>query len=273
MSPRAHEPDVADLEEVIENGPFRIRFPAQSELDQDEEWCEVEVDAAWQRIRFHDYHEVYKIPGLYETIFYRTLRCNSPKTVVELLRGTLQEHNYLAEELRVLDVGAGNGMVGEELQALGTRNIVGVDIIPEAKEAAERDRPWVYNEYFVADMTDLDEDQHQWFENAKFNAMTTVAALGFGDIPVQAFYNAYNLVGAGGWVAFNIKEDFLKPATSEPSGFASLIQRMTQEECLQIDTYKRYCHRLNIAAEPLYYIAVIAQKQYDIPADWTQNGA
>lgn len=268
MHVTGNEPNAVDLEEVIENGPFRIRFPRQEELEQDEEWCEVEVDGVWRRIRFHDYHEVYQIPGLYETIFYRTLRCNSPQTVVELLRGALLEHNYPPEELRVLDVGAGNGMVGEQLQGLGTRNIVGVDIIPEAKEAAERDRPWVYNEYFVADMTNLDEDQQRWFENAGFNAMTTVAALGFGDIPVRAFYNAYNFISDGGWVAFNIKEDFLKTTSVEPSGFASLIQRMTQEECLQIELYKRYCHRLNIAAEPLYYIAVVAQKQYDIPSQW-----
>lgn len=266
MNVHGNEPSVADFEEVIENGPFRIRFPRQSELEQDEEWCEVEVDGTWRRIRFHDYQDVYRIPGLYETIFYRTLRCNSPKTVVELLRGTLLEHNYPPEELRVLDVGAGNGMVGEELQTLGTRNIVGVDIIPEAKEAAERDRPWVYNEYVIADMANLTGEQRAWLEGADFNALTTVAALGFGDIPIRAFYNAYNLIESGGWAAFNIKEDFLKPGQSEPSGFAALMQRMTQDGCIQIELYKRYCHRLNIAAEPLYYIAVVAQKQYDIPA-------
>lgn len=266
MSVSKNESQLADFEEVIENGPFRIRFPKHSELGQDEEWCEVEVDGVWRRIRFHDYHDVYQVPGLYETIFYRTLRCNSPKTVVELLRGTLLEHNYVPEDLRVLDVGAGNGMVGEELQTLGTRNIIGVDIIPEAKQAAERDRAWVYNEYFVADMANLNEEQRHRFEKASFNTLTTVAALGFGDIPVPAFYNAYNFIADGGWVAFNIKEEFLKGGQAEPGGFASLLQQMVQEECIQMELYKRYCHRLSIAGEPLYYIAVIAQKQHDIPS-------
>jgi len=253
------------FEDVIESGPFPIRFPHQSHLEQDEEWCEVEVEGAWRRIRFHDYHEVYSIPGLYETIFYRTLRCNSPKTVIELLRATLLEHSYAPEELRVLDMGAGNGMVGEELQSLGTRDIVGVDIIPEAKAAAERDRPWVYNDYLVADMTRPTEEQRRRLEQARFNALTTVAALGFGDIPVDAFFNAYNLVADEGWLAFNIKEDFLRDDAAETSGFASLIRRITREGILQMELYKRYCHRLSIAGEPLYYIAVVAQKQRDIP--------
>ena len=63
--------------------------------------------------------------------------------------------NETAAKLRVLDVGAGNGMVGEELDRMGARHIVGVDIIPEAKEAAERDRPGVYDDYFVVDLTDV----------------------------------------------------------------------------------------------------------------------
>ena len=46
--------------------------------------------------------------------------------------------NETAAQLRVLDVGAGNGMVGEELDRMGAKHIVGVDIIPEAAEAAQR---------------------------------------------------------------------------------------------------------------------------------------
>ena len=41
--------------EVIRSGPYEIRFPKRDGLDQDEEWCEVKIDDAWQRIRFHDY--------------------------------------------------------------------------------------------------------------------------------------------------------------------------------------------------------------------------
>lgn len=246
------------FEKVISNGPFPIRFPDMSKLEQDQEWCEVLIDGKWKKIRFHDYTEVYAVPGLYETLFYRTLMCNSPNRVTNLLGEVLVEQNQRPDDLRVLDFGAGNGMEGEALQGLGTRNIVGVDIIPAAKEAAMRDRPWVYDNYLVCDMTKLSPEERKFLEDYKFNALTVVAALGFGDIPALAFYNAYDLIEEGGYVAFNIRSEFLKE--DNKSGFSKLIQHMLTEEIIEIELYKRYQHRLNIAGEPIYYIAIIARK-------------
>lgn len=253
------------FEEVIQGGPFPIRFPQKRNLDQDEEWCQVKIDDQWQQVRFHNYNQVFTIPGLYETIFYRTLRCNSPNKVIGLLEDTLNEHSISTEDLCVLDVGAGNGMVGEVLQTLGTRKIVGVDIIPEAKEAAERDRSWVYNDYYVADLTALPPEIEKRLQEWEFNAITVVAALGYGDIPPEAFYTAFNLIQNGGWIAINIKEDFLRD--EEMSGFSGLMNRLTKKNIIQMESYKRYCHRLNISGEPLYYIAAVAQKIKDIPIE------
>ena len=53
--------------------------------------------------------------------------------------------------------------------------------------------------------------------------MTTVAALGFGDIPPAAFVGAFNLIETPGLLAFTIKDDFL--GDDDPSGFSGLIQR------------------------------------------------
>jgi hypothetical protein len=36
---------------------------------------------------------------------------------------------------------------------------------------------------------------------------------------------------------------------------------------LRIEAYRRYQHRLSCAGEPLYYIALVAQKLQDVPAD------
>jgi SAM-dependent methyltransferase len=262
---------VEAFEEVISTGPFPIRFPKFTDLDQDEEWCEVEWDGAWHRIRFHDYNDVYTIPNLYETIFYRTLRCNSPKRVTDLLAETLAEYGVAPEDLNVLDVGAGNGMVGEALQSLGIRRMVGVDIIPEAKEASERDRAWVYSDYLVADLTAPTPEQQRFLEEANFNALTTVAALGYGDMPVAAFANAYNVITDGGWLAFNIKEDFLMDR--DLTGFAGLVNRMTNRGIIRMECYKRYCHRLSITADPLYYIAVVARKLRPIPQEFIDDAS
>lgn len=252
-----------DFEETIANGPFPIRFPKKSNLSQDEEWCEVQIDGQWKRIRFHDYREIYKVPGLYETIFYRTLRCNSPNRVSSFLADIISELGIDVSKLRVLDIGAGNGMSGEALQSIGVRKIVGIDIIEEAKTAALRDRPWVYDHYLQADLTNLTEEQRTFLTEYRFNTLCTIAALGFGDIPIKAFYTAYNLISDGGLIAFNIKDDFLKQSSGSP--FATLIDRMRSEEIMEIKFYKCYQHRLNIQGQPLYYVGLIAQKRADIP--------
>lgn len=249
---------------VVKTGPFEIRFPQEAVLNQDEEWCEVKIDGTWKVIRFHDYRDVFAIPGLYETLFYRTLRCVSPTEVISLFRQVFTEDGKEeAENLRVLDVGAGNGMAGEALHTMGIKDIVGVDIIPEAKKATERDRPWVYNEYFITDLSVNHSDDMKILKQKRFNALVTVAALGFGDIPNKAFFNAFNLILDDGWIAFNIKEDFLKG--SNISGFSGLIQKMWQNDILRIEMYRRYRHRLSINGEDLYYIAFVGRKLNDIP--------
>ena len=120
-----------------------IRLPGEIDgtVDQDQEWCEVEVDGRTRRLRFHDYAEIYNIPNAYEKLFYDELRCSSPRVVRELLERALVNTGYDAASLRVIDVGAGNGLVGAEMRALGASTVVGADIIPEAAEAALRDRP------------------------------------------------------------------------------------------------------------------------------------
>jgi len=235
----------------------------EPETPQDQEWCEVAVDGERRRIRFHDYHEVYAVPGLYEHIFYHMLRCCSPSRVVWLLREILEERGQSTAELRVLDVGAGNGMVADELAEAGVPFIVGVDIIAEAREAAMRDRPRLYDHYFVEDLTDLSEGCEQQLRHLRLNAMTTVAALGFGDIPPAAFLKALDLVETPAWLAFNIKEHFL--SRSDATGFAGLVQALAEAQVMRIEAYRRYRHRLSTSGSSLYYLAMVARKLRDIP--------
>lgn len=237
-------------------------------LDQDEEWCEIQGAAGHRvRVRFHDYHLIYDIPGMYEQLFYDMLECSSPRVIRELLARALADHGLAASELRVLDVGAGNGMVGEELRALGSSTVYGVDIIPEAAAAARRDRPAVYDDYLVADLTALTPAQHDQLVAARLNTMTTVAALGFGDIPPPAFASAFNMIETPGWLAFNIKDDFL--TDDDPSGFNLLIQRMFAEQVIVPLAEEHYRHRLSVRGVPLQYVAFVARKMGDIPAAWT----
>ena len=261
-------------QEILEAGHhgngkgFDIRFPSSNgtKFDQDEEWCEVRLEDDWRRIRFHDYHEVYSIPGLYEQIFYDELKCDSPRTVCGQLKHQLEATGYEASDLRVLDVGAGNGMVGEELQReLRVGCLVGVDIIEEAEMAADRDRPGVYDAYHTVDLTAMPSDIRRDLEERKLNTLVTVAALGFGDIPPLAFAEAFNLITDHGWVAFNIKDRFL---AEEESGFSRLIRRMLDEGVLEQREETHYRHRLSVRGEPLHYVAIVAEKHGDVSREW-----
>lgn len=247
---------------------FSIQLPNadSASLDQDEEYCVVEVDGRRKRVRFHDYGEIFKVRGLYEFLFEKTLRCNSPNVVAELLHEELLAEGEDPKNLQVLDFGAGNGMVAEELARIGADSIVGVDLLEEAKAAAERDRPGLYEDYVAVDMTEPPEDDLEALAQRDFNCLTCVAALGFGDVPPEAFANAFNLVSTPGWVAFNIRERFVEDG--DESGFSALLTRMFDEGTLIERARLRYPHRISVSGDPLHYVAVVAEKQGDIAADW-----
>jgi 2-polyprenyl-3-methyl-5-hydroxy-6-metoxy-1,4-benzoquinol methylase len=248
---------------VAEQG-YELSFPRPSKdgYEQDEEWCEIEIDGERRRIRFHDYHELYAIPGLYEQVFYDHLKCDSPRTVCALLSKDLVESGIDPAELRVLDVGAGNGIVGEELTKLDVETIVGIDIVDEAAEAAKRDRPGVYDDYLIADLTDLTPKEQRSLDERRFNCLVTVAALGFGDIPPEAFVTAYNMVEPGGRIVFNIKERFIDEG--DKSGFQSLIEEALDDGTLEFKGEHHYRHRLSLAGNPLNYVAIVAEKRTDL---------
>lgn len=236
---------------------------ASQEMPQNREWCDVLVAGKRRCIRFHDYHEIYRIPGLYEKLFCENLGCCSPSRVVQLLEELLLELGDDPRDLRVLDLGAGNGMVGDELYARQVQRLVGIDLLREAKEAARRDRPGVYHNYFAVDLTDLPKEVEKYLRGQRFNCLITVAALGFNDIPPAALIKALDLVDTPSWVALTIKEDFLRE--QDDSGFATLIHQLNRDEIIQIQAYRRFRHRFSITGEPLFYVALVACKLADVP--------
>jgi SAM-dependent methyltransferase len=165
--------------------------------------------------------------------------------------------------LRVLDLGAGNGMVGEQLADIGVEAMVGIDLLPEAAAAAKRDRPGVYEAYYACDLTVLPDTLRRELRAHRFNSLVTVAALGFGDIPPLAFAEAFNLVADGGWIAFNIKEDFLDDG--DPTGFSRLIGKLLDTGLIEQRAEKVYQHRLATNGDGLDYVAIVGVKRGDVP--------
>ena len=93
-------------------------------------------------------------------------------------------HGMDPAAISVLDVGAGNGIVGEELRALGSaarrrRHP------PGGRRGGRRDRPGVYDDYLAS--TDRAHGRRASPPRRRApNCLTTVAALGFDDMPPEA---------------------------------------------------------------------------------------
>ncbi|NIP37680.1 MAG: class I SAM-dependent methyltransferase [Candidatus Dadabacteria bacterium] len=247
-----------------------IEIPIVSNvLDQDQEFILLDRGQKRSKIKLHDYQTIFSIPGLYEKIVYEILECNSPKIITKLLQEEISKESENISDLTVLDMGAGNGIVAEELINIGVDEVIGVDIIEEAKEAAFRDRPDVYADYIVDDLAVPDESTNRILEEKSIDCVTCVAAIGYGDIPPKTLANAINYTDEQGWVALSVKEDFLKEDDS--SGVCELYEELIQKEVMDIKKKTNYMHRKSITGKKLKYDAIIAKKNTDIPSQILNN--
>ena len=249
----------------------RIQFPPADvrELGQDEVYFYLSDGESREKIRLHNYDRIFEVPGLYEQVVYERLKCQSPTTVVNVLRYAVSQSQQQLNELRVLDLGAGNGIVGEEVKKQGVARLVGVDIIPEALAATERDRPGVYDAYYVRDFTSLSDSERDELKSWSLDCLVSVAALGFGDIPAQAFVEAFNIISSDGWIAFNVKETFLD--RDDDSGFSQLVRGLIFSKYFHLYHLQRYRHRFSIEGEPLYYFALGGKKSADVPSSFISS--
>ncbi|KFI24015.1 class I SAM-dependent DNA methyltransferase [Nitrosococcus oceani] len=250
---------------------YRIQFPKAklSSCKQDEAYFYLQEENGKRKIRFHDYSEIYQKQDLYEQIFYERLQCSSPSKVSSILEAAVKQSQDNFSELRILDLGAGNGMMGDELKKHGVSRLIGIDIVPEAYEATIRDRPGIYDAYYVEDFTRLDNDKKEEIKTWNCDCMVTVSALGFSDIPAKVFIEAFNIIKNEGWLAFNIKETFFN--ISDESGFSKMIRELIFSKYIDIYCIERYRHRFSIDGEPLYYFAVAGRKNLDIPSNFLDS--
>jgi len=249
----------------------QIQFPPTDVrgLRQDEVYFYLADGGSREKIRLHDYERIFAIPGLYEQVVYDRLKCQSPTTVVDVLKYSVSQSQQHLNQLRVLDLGAGNGMVGEELKRHGVSRLVGADIIPEAADATERDRPGIYDAFYVCDFCQLSDEKHDELSGWDLDCLVSVAALGFDDIPASAFLEAFNIIAKEGWIAFNIKETFLD--RSDESGFSRFVRELIFSEYLDLYHLKRYRHRHSLEGEPIYYFALAGKKTADVPPSFSDT--
>ena len=126
----------------------------------------------------------------------KTLGFSAPRAGAELLA------TYVADKgARVLDAGAGTGMVGEELDRLGFQRITALDMSPGMLATAEAKS--VYKELVVGEL-----GKPLPFETGGFAGVTCIGVLTFGHAPPEALDELVRVTKAGGTVVFSMRTDY-----------------------------------------------------------------
>jgi hypothetical protein len=158
---------------------LRVSFPPQDTAGPDDEAFDVTFDdGRVERFTMHDYGRVYAVPGLYEEVVQRMLACATPDRIAALLATAASSAGLQPGEVRVLDLGAGNGVSGEALAAAGLRPVVAVDLEPAARPATLRDRPDLYDLVLTGDAAALSAGDTEAVRALRPNALALVGALG-----------------------------------------------------------------------------------------------
>jgi hypothetical protein len=235
---------------------YSVSFPPQPAARPSEEIVEVSFsDGRTESLRIHDYDRVYAVPGLYEEIVQHRLDCRAPAQVASMLAGAADALGRPRHEVRVLDVGAGNGVSGEAQSAEGLTPVVGVDILPEARLAALRDRPGLYELYLSTDLRELDTDAVREVRGLAPNALACVGAMGSGHLPAGALAAALDLLSGDALFAYSVD-----PELEDPSAHAvqELIADLERAGSLRELDRRRYRHRLTADGRERWWDAVVA---------------
>jgi hypothetical protein len=98
---------------TTEGRPFTVEIPPQADPQIGRERILVHFDdGRTEELCLHDYDRVYALPGLYEEVVQRRLGCRSPEESGSMLAGATDSLGWERSQVRVLDIGAGNGISG-----------------------------------------------------------------------------------------------------------------------------------------------------------------
>ncbi|MYE46692.1 MAG: class I SAM-dependent methyltransferase [Chloroflexi bacterium] len=145
---------------------------------------------------------------------------NAPRGGAELLATLVADKGA-----RVLDAGAGTGMVGEELARAGFRRITALDMSPGMLAQAEQKA--VYEELVVGEL-----GKRLPFETGTFGGVTCIGVLTIGHAPPETLDELVRVTAAGGPVVFSMRTDYYseggfdaKQGALEAAGKWRLLER------------------------------------------------
>ena len=243
---------------------FEIQLPETEivrNLPIQEEFFWLSQNGNEGKLRLHDYAQIYRIPHLYEYLMAK-LQAKSHIVLSSLLIDKVTKADGDVKDMIVLEVGAGSGMLGQALADLGVKSITGIDILPEAAQAAKRVCPGVYENYYVEDLTNLSSTARNALSSRGFNCMVCGSALTSNHIPPLALATAFNLIAPNGSIAFNVQKEHW-----EEKGEASFVAWhpwVAKTDFFEITQMQDYQHRFHMDGRSLYYKAMIGTKRSNI---------
>lgn len=214
-------------------------------------------DGRSEQLRLHDYDRVFAIPGLYEEVVQVRLECASPEVLADRLVEEVRRAGEPVEALSVLDIGAGNGLVGDTLRSHGVEGrIVGLDREPAAARATRRDRPGVYADYLTATLDQI--DVAEVIARSGLTCLAGAGAIGGGHITRDQLAAAWRAFPEGAWLAITFHELVM---SENDDGLGDFVQGLRSgREGTEVLHFQRFRHRLRMSGEPIYYYVLIARK-------------
>ena len=135
----------------------------------------------------------------YDTDLEQDFAWAGPQRAAEVLA------RHVAKDARILDAGAGTGLVGQILYGLGYQDLVAMDLSLGMLEEARNKK--VYREFHQMVMGEpLD------FGSDAFDAVVSVGVLTVGHAPAGSLDELVRITRPGGFIAFSLRPDIYQDA-------------------------------------------------------------
>ncbi len=135
-----------------------------------------------------------------------------PQLMAEELSG------ITTKKARILDAGAGTGLVGQFLGSLGYSNLVAMDLSSEMlNKAREKD---VYQEFHQMDMGETLD-----FPDDSFDAVVCAGVLTFSHAPARSLYEMVRVTKPGGHILYSLRTD-----AYESMGFEGITEELESRQ-------------------------------------------
>ena len=207
-------------------------------------------------MHLHDYSRLYATEGLYEHVVQDLLGCCSPEVAVRGLSRALDTLRLDPIGLRLLDLGAGTGLVGGLVRDLvDVEAMIGLDALPAARAACLRDRPGTYSDYLVGDLADPAPGLIARISRLRPGGLIAAGAFGGTHAPACALHRALDLLPAGAPVVFTIDERWTQ--TDDGGGFRRAISKLIGSRRLMLLERSRFQHRVTTTGSPVYYELIV----------------